>query len=301
LTVPNETSTSGPYNGDGVTATWPYGFRVDDASELVLGRRAADGLETTIFRNQLSVVIATDSSGTVTYPLGTDRVQTGETILVKRQPAFEQLTDLRRQGGYFPDVVEYQFDKLTFQTLLLKELAGRTLRLPESLTGVVSPNLPAPEAGKAMVRNEAETALINGASGGGSTALAQPTFETLTELADGTEMAATLQSTIDVIGALAQIDGPKTIRVKSTSGSLHLASRLLLEHSRVTLDLSAARYTRGRYGEVFIQEANRGEAGGAVCQCLSEENVCVTAFPSPSRRGCIALCDLCRPAAARCA
>lgn len=84
---------------------------------------------------------ATGETGSVTYPsTGSTRLQTGETITIRRVLPLLQLTDLENQGGYFADVQETALDKIVMQNIQQQEELNRAIKL--SVSETTTPTFP---------------------------------------------------------------------------------------------------------------------------------------------------------------
>lgn len=112
MTVQTSSSTAS-FAGNGVTTTFPLGFKFNAASDLVvLAINDATGAVANLTLNSDYTVsgAGNDSGGSITTTLPAD---TGVTIKVARVLDILQLTDLRNQGSFFAEVHEDAFDLLT--------------------------------------------------------------------------------------------------------------------------------------------------------------------------------------------
>jgi hypothetical protein len=134
LTVTTTSSTTGPLAGDGSNAAWPFTFPIQSQSQLKVIRRSAAGVETVISSSDYGLALVNEgrSGGTVTYPLGTSRVAVGESVTVRRNPAFTQPTNLRNQGSLAPETVESVADRSVYNDQHLLDASNRSLRVAES-------------------------------------------------------------------------------------------------------------------------------------------------------------------------
>ncbi len=131
MTVSSEISKSGPYVCNGVTTTFPYGFRILDKSHVRVVLADADGVETDLVVEVNFTVSGVGDAG------GGDVVVTpapaaGNTITNLRKPPFTQETDLQNQGAYYAQTVEDRFDMITMQIQTVKERSDRSIALPAS-------------------------------------------------------------------------------------------------------------------------------------------------------------------------
>lgn len=138
MTVETTKITSGPYAGNGVTAQFPYDFRVDDAEELQVFETDTDGAVTLLSLGADYTVdgVGVDQGGLITRAAGP--LPSGYIWYIRRSTPRTQPTDLNSQGGFFPDVHEAALDRLTFIVQELEDRAERALRLPDSYPGDAS-------------------------------------------------------------------------------------------------------------------------------------------------------------------
>ena len=131
MTVPSEVSKSGPYNGNGSTTVFAYGFRVVSASHLRVVRVNSDLSETVLALNANYTVsgVGNIGGGNVTI---TPAPATGVRIVILRNVPYTQETDLENQGAYYAETVEAGFDLAAMRDQQLAELASRALKVPAS-------------------------------------------------------------------------------------------------------------------------------------------------------------------------
>ncbi len=131
MTVSSQTNKSGPYNGNGSTTIFNYGFRIVDEDHLKVIKTSAAGVETVL-------VIDTDYIvSDVGNPLGGQVATTvapasGETITIIRNVPFTQETDLENQGAYYAETVEAAFDLSVMRDQQIQEQVDRSVKLPAS-------------------------------------------------------------------------------------------------------------------------------------------------------------------------
>jgi hypothetical protein len=102
------------FAGNGATTIFTYAFNIPDADSVVAIYTDADGVETTLSSSQYQITGLNDNAGgTLTYPLSGPAIAVGTTLTLQRIVALVQQTELVNQGGYYPAVVEDQFDYLT--------------------------------------------------------------------------------------------------------------------------------------------------------------------------------------------
>lgn len=147
MTISITTNKTGPTAGDGVVTTFNYNFRIDDEDDLVVIHTDAAGVESTLTIGADYTVagVGEETGGTITYPVSGAPLPAAETLTLKRVIALTQTTNLRNQGGYFPEVQEGALDRLEMQIQQLDEQLGRALLVPPSTDlGTFSAQLPSP-------------------------------------------------------------------------------------------------------------------------------------------------------------
>lgn len=133
MTVSSETAKSGPYTGNGVTTVFAYGFKIFADADLRVIKTDTAGAETTLtLTTHYTVSGAGEASGGNVTLLSAPA--NGEKITILRDMTFTQTTDLRNQGGFYPEVHERVFDRLVMQTQQLKEELDRAVKVDASST-----------------------------------------------------------------------------------------------------------------------------------------------------------------------
>lgn len=135
MTVSSTTRKAGPFAGNGVTTTFPFGFKIFAASDLALTLTNASGATTDlVLDSDYSVTINTDQNGspggTITYPrVGSTAAPLpgGSTLIAVGDLPYMQPTDITNGGGFYPKIIEDMSDRSTIQIQQLAELAARTL------------------------------------------------------------------------------------------------------------------------------------------------------------------------------
>lgn len=150
------------YLGTGTPGPFAYGFRIFDATNLlVMVRDALTDLETTLaYIVDYSVTgVGNRTGGTVVL---VEALAAGNTLSIRRALPLVQSADIRNQGEFFAQTHEDAFDYAMMVAQALNDGIGRSIRLPETVDPlVVNPTLPVPEASKAIVWNVAGTGLSN--------------------------------------------------------------------------------------------------------------------------------------------
>jgi hypothetical protein len=131
MTVASAVSRSGPYTGNGTQTVFAYGFKVFAASDLQVVLRSSSGIETvqTLSTHYTVSGVGSDAGGNVTM---VSAPASGQTLTIVRLVPLTQETDLRNQGGFYPEVHERAFDRLTMQVQQVDEELERSLSFPVS-------------------------------------------------------------------------------------------------------------------------------------------------------------------------
>ena len=144
MTVNVTDITSGPYAGNDVADTFSYDFTVKIKTQLSVYQTSPLGIVTTMILDSDYTVtgVGVEGGGTVVRTAGP--LPTGYQWFIVSNYPITQLTDFESQGGFFPDVHESAFDKLTYLILQISRESANSLRLSESYSGNASTILPDP-------------------------------------------------------------------------------------------------------------------------------------------------------------
>ncbi len=146
MTINSTTRKAGPFIGNGSTTSFPFTYKVFQASDLAVVR-----LDTT---TNVETVLTLTSDYTVTLNLDQDSNPGGTVVLVAGPLAAGytltmtsdvpnlQPTDLTNQGGFYPDVINDALDRATIQIQQLQEQTDRSLKL--AISSTADSTLPAP-------------------------------------------------------------------------------------------------------------------------------------------------------------
>lgn len=158
MTVQTETDRSGPYAGAGTTGPFPVDFRFLADNHLQVIKTSTLGVDTTLeLTTDYSVSGAGGETGEVTTVAP---VLSGEKLTILRNVPFTQEADYVDGDDFPAESHERALDLLTMQTQQVKELAGRALTLPPTVSGA-STELPSPEANKLVGWDSTGTRLQN--------------------------------------------------------------------------------------------------------------------------------------------
>lgn len=134
MTISSQTRKAGPYNGNGLTTTFPFAFKVFQASDVLVVRANSSGVETVLTLGTdytVSLNANQDSNAGGNVVMGTAPAS-GYTLTIGSQVPLLQQTDFTNQGGFYPKVLNASMDKLTIITQQLQEEVNRSAKLPIS-------------------------------------------------------------------------------------------------------------------------------------------------------------------------
>jgi hypothetical protein len=117
------------YTGDGVLDVFDYTYKVFDLLHLRVIVRY-NGVSTIYPPSYYDVTgVGNPDGGTVTFKFGAP--PEGSRITIRRVLPLIQETDLRNQGGYFPDTTEDEVDRNIMIDQQLQDGLDRALQWPE--------------------------------------------------------------------------------------------------------------------------------------------------------------------------
>lgn len=124
------------YTGNGVTTVYPYTFKIYDAAHLVI-TKIVGGIESVLTLNVDYTVsgVGSPSGGNITL---TAPMANGVVFVILRVVPLTQLTDIKNQSSFFPEVHEDVFDKLTMMVQQHDEEIGRSVKV--SVTSTQTPD-----------------------------------------------------------------------------------------------------------------------------------------------------------------
>lgn len=268
------TSNKTVVQGNGLTNSFTYKFLVPNASEMFVYYTDAAGVSTLLNSSQYSVSgLGNPNGGTVTYPLTGSPIASGTSLTIIRILAYQQLTDLINQGGYYPEVVEAALDYLTMLTQQLSEAQNRALTLAVEADGSISVVLPVPQANYLIAWNSGANGLTNVSPASLAGIVTYGTWTAQTFNGDGTTTDFVLSSdpltaaNIDVsVGAAVQrvaIDytyiGANTVRF-STPPPVGANNVFMRWGSSLPLGVATSVAGQTTFGTSIIQAANAGAA-----------------------------------------
>lgn len=170
MTISSTARVAGPFLGAGTTATFPFTFKVFDASDLyVVKLTVATGAIavlalTTDYTVTLNLDQDTSPGGSITLTAG--NLATGLTLTITTDMAQLQGLDLTNGGGFYPDVINAALDTLTIYVQQLQAQLNRALQAPFGDNESMQLPAPALRAGKLLMFDSAgNLALVPVASG----------------------------------------------------------------------------------------------------------------------------------------
>jgi hypothetical protein len=181
MAISSEVRKAGPYNGNDVTTSFPFSFKVFSADDVVVVLTDPAGVETTLTGNGTDYSVAlnadqdTAPGGTVekVSALATDYLLTITSSVPNLQPI-----DLTNQGGFYPKVINAALDRLTILAQQNAEQISRSVKVP--ISSSVTPDsliaqltqdaATAAAAASSALASETAAAASEGAAAGSATA-----------------------------------------------------------------------------------------------------------------------------------
>jgi microcystin-dependent protein len=122
---------SGPYNGNGSTSVFDYGFQIQAEGELSLVRQNADLTEAELVLTTDYTVagVGADGGGQVTLVDPATDLPTGSKLVIRYRGGYGQSADYSSQGGVNLGALEASLDKLTMHLRELKEVSDRAIKV----------------------------------------------------------------------------------------------------------------------------------------------------------------------------
>lgn len=129
MTISSTVRSAGPYTGNGVTASFPFAFKVFAPEDVVVVTTDAQAVEALLtygyhFTVALNSNQDTNPGGTITL---TSPLTNAYTLIITSGMANLQPVDLTNQGGFYPKVINSALDRLT---ILIQQVAERVSGTP---------------------------------------------------------------------------------------------------------------------------------------------------------------------------
>jgi hypothetical protein len=132
MTISSPNRVAGPFIGSGATATFPFTFKVFDATDLYVVLLLSGTITvldlTTDYTAALNADQDSSPGGSITLTAG--NLATGYTLTITTDIAALQGLDLTNAGGFYPDVINAALDRLTILVQQLLDLNSRSLQVP---------------------------------------------------------------------------------------------------------------------------------------------------------------------------
>src|SRR6185437_15489102 len=162
MTISSTVRTAGPYTGTGSVNTYPFAFKVFQASDLLAQQTDTSGnITTLVLTTSYSVTLNADQNAS---PGGSivlnSNLPNGYKLFLSSQVAELQGTSITNNGGFYPQVLEDALDYLTILAQQLQTEVSQCMQLPLAVQGVTT-TLPAPVAGKLLGWNATGNAIVN--------------------------------------------------------------------------------------------------------------------------------------------
>lgn len=126
------TSRRNAYAGSGITGPYAFGFPIFVAADLLVTVYDAAGVATVLSEgSNYTITGVGKASGSITLLAS---LGVGKTIVLERERAYEQTTDIRNQGPYYPDTVEKAFDSVVMLAQQLRDKVLNAFSLPATIT-----------------------------------------------------------------------------------------------------------------------------------------------------------------------
>lgn len=138
MTISSTIRKAGPFIGNGTASSFPFTYKVFQASDLEVVRLdQSTNVETVLtLTTDYTVTLNQDQDsnpgGTVVLTAGA--LATGYTLTMTSDVPNLQPTDLTNQGGFYPEVINDSLDRATIQIQQLQEQTDRSLKLAISST-----------------------------------------------------------------------------------------------------------------------------------------------------------------------
>jgi len=163
MTINSTIRKAGPFIGNGATTTFPFGFKVFAAGDvLAVKLTVSTNVQTTLVLNtDYTVTLNQDQDsnpgGSITLTAGA--LPSGYTLTMTSDVQNLQPTDLTNQGGFYPDVINDALDRATIQIQQIQTGVDSSIRLP--LSSTANTVLPDPNANQLIGWNSTGDGLAN--------------------------------------------------------------------------------------------------------------------------------------------
>ena len=129
------------YTGNGSVSTYSYTYRIFSNTDLLVTVRDTSDVETTLTLTTDYTVtgVGSGSGGNVVLVnasqawLTAGKLTTGYVLTIRRVRPLKQLTDIRNQGAFYPEIHEDAFDSLVMIAQQHQDEIDRSMKLPETI------------------------------------------------------------------------------------------------------------------------------------------------------------------------
>lgn len=276
MSVSDTPRKAGPYDGTGTTGPFDFYFKVFSEDDVVVVRTDASGAETTLDATDYSVSLNADQEST---PGGSvtlnDALAVGWLVTLASGVAATQSLALTNLGGFFPELVNAAFDRVTILCQQLAEQVSRAVKTgisstvtPDELIGSLADSVSDAAGSASAAASSAITALshANTASGfaddaedsaiaaAASIAAIPSTPASQAEMEAGTEANLRSMSPLRVKQAVLALASPSP-QIRSISASV-AANALTISASALALDFRSTTLGSGTVSTVSGTPAN---------------------------------------------
>lgn len=166
MTISSTTRKAGPFVGTGLVSTFPFTFKVFEASDLEVVRlQVSTGTETILVNaSDYTVSLNQDQNsspgGSITLTGGALAV--GTNLVITSDIAALQETDLTNQGGFYPEVINDALDRTVILLQQIKDAVDRSIKITttNSIGNVEFATPPAERANKFLSFDAAGDLLV---------------------------------------------------------------------------------------------------------------------------------------------
>lgn len=256
------------YTGTGATTTFSCGFRVLDATHLVVSRIASGVVTTLVYGTDYTVTgVGAVSAASVVL---TTALAAGVDVLIQRVVPLLQPTDIRNQGAFYASIHEDAFDRIVMQTQQVANDVTRSLQLSatsEDGSGTYDAGgNRIGGAGDALLSTDLVTLQQLVAAGGGATGAVADTFASASFGSGGALNINVLapSSATTIRAAVSTVSQPVAATVDAATGTL-LASA---SQARLT---STGPYTVGQTVYISVRSYIAGVGGRLVTLVINRD------------------------------
>jgi len=138
MTISSTVRKAGPFVGTGLVYTYPFTFKVFQASDVLVQQIDTSGNITTLtLTSQYSVSLNSDQNnnpgGSITLVTA---LPTSYQLVIGSQVPELQSTVITNNGGFYPQVITDALDKLTILVQQQQQYSNNSLQIPQALSGV---------------------------------------------------------------------------------------------------------------------------------------------------------------------